>query len=61
MYKNNKNITKLHAEINELKAILHIVVKEYGDLSHPVVVAVSNKLDQKIYACMRLLHTRRNK
>jgi hypothetical protein len=58
MCKNNRDIIRLHAEIKELKKILRDKVQQYGEFSHPAVVAVSNKLDQKIYACMRLSHLR---
>lgn len=58
MYKNNEEFTRLHTEISELKKILQDKVQQYGEFSHPTVVAISNKLDQKIYACMRLLHPR---
>jgi len=60
MHKNNKEITRLRLEINELKKLLQDKVQKYGEFSHPAVVAVSNRLDQKIYACMRLLHPRQN-
>jgi cell division protein FtsL len=56
VYENDEEIIKLNTEIKELKKTLQSKVQEYGDLSHPEVVLISNKLDQKIFDCMRLLH-----
>ena len=56
VYENDREIAKLNKEIKKFKKTLQSKVQEYGDFSHPEVVLISNKLDQKIFACMRLLH-----
>lgn len=56
--KNDEDSAKLNTEIINLKKILQFKVQKYGDFSHPEVISVSKKLDQKIFTWMSKLYSR---
>lgn len=55
MQKKN-DLQQLDAEIQKLKELLQQKIIEYKNISHPEVILISKRLDEKLNAYMRQLN-----